>query len=132
MAPEIEGFDHIHVFVSNRPAAERWYAEVLGLFRDEALVFWAQDGGPLTLRNAAGTVHLALFERPSEKCRSTIALRVGAQSFQDWREHLRRFPEIAVEVEDHAVSLSLYFSDIDGNPFEITTYEHAKARDGLR
>ena len=30
MAPDIQGFDHIHVFVSNRPAAGRWYAEVLG------------------------------------------------------------------------------------------------------
>lgn len=132
MAPEIEGFDHIHVFVSNWPAAERWYGEVLGLFRAEALAFWAQDGGPLTLQNAAGTVHLALFERPREKCRSTIALRVGARGFQEWRDHLRRFPEIAVEIEDHVVSLSLYFKDIDGNPFEITTYEHAKARDSLR
>ncbi len=132
MAPDIQGFDHVHVFVSNRPAAERWYAEVLGLSRTEALEFWAQDGGPLTLQNAAGTVHIALFERPSEKCRSTIALRVGAQDFHAWRDHLRSFPDIAVEVEDHDVSLSLYFTDIDGNPFEITTYEYAAARNSLR
>ena len=30
-----------------------------------------------------------------------------------------------VEPEDHQVSWSLYFADPDGNPWEITTYQHA-------
>ena len=29
-----------------------------------------------------------------------------------------------MEVEDHAVSWSLYFTDPDGNPFEITSYDY--------
>jgi catechol-2,3-dioxygenase len=29
-----------------------------------------------------------------------------------------------VELEDHHVSFSIYFSDLDGNPYEITTYEY--------
>jgi catechol-2,3-dioxygenase len=34
----------------------------------------------------------------------------------------------APRCEDHALALSMYFSDPDGNPFEITTYEHEAAR----
>jgi catechol-2,3-dioxygenase len=30
MAPQLTGIDHIHVFVSDRVAAEDWYRRVLG------------------------------------------------------------------------------------------------------
>ena len=85
MAPELERVDHIHVFVADRAAAERWYARVLGLERIDALAFWAADGGPLTLANASGSIHLALFERPAAaKCRSTIALATSAAGLLAW------------------------------------------------
>ena len=35
------------------------------------------------------------------------------------------------EVEDHEVSWSLYFSDPDGNPYEITCYEYAELASAL-
>jgi catechol-2,3-dioxygenase len=130
MHPPLLGFDHIHVFVHDRAAAQAWYARVMGLTPTPELAFWASDGGPLTLQDADNTVHIALFERPAQKNRATVALRVSAQGFASWRSHLAAFPEIAVSVEDHEVALSLYFSDPDGNPYEITTYEHAAARQG--
>jgi predicted lactoylglutathione lyase len=34
-------------------------------------------------------------------------------------------------LQDHQQSLSLYFSDPDGNPWELTTYEVIPARLGL-
>jgi catechol 2,3-dioxygenase-like lactoylglutathione lyase family enzyme len=37
MAPKLTGIDHIHVFVSDRVAAEDWYRRVLGLARAPAL-----------------------------------------------------------------------------------------------
>lgn len=132
MPPEIEGFDHIHVHVADRPAAERWYARVLGFLPSPELTFWAPDGGPLTLQNASGTVHLALFERPRESNRSTIALRTGADEFAHWLRHLRAELGDAVTVDDHDVSVSLYFRDPDGNPYEITTYEYTNARQLLK
>jgi catechol-2,3-dioxygenase len=125
MAPALLGFDHIHVFVQDRAAAQAWYAKVMGLAPTPGLEFWAEDGGPLTLQDSGDTVHIALFERPRQNNRATVALRVSAEGFAHWRSHLASFPELSVSVQDHAVSMSLYFSDPDGNPYEITTYEYA-------
>jgi catechol-2,3-dioxygenase len=130
MVPPLLGFDHVHVFVEDRAAAEIWYAEVMGLSRSPDLEFWADDGGPLTLQDAGNTVHLALFERPRQKNRATVALRVSAAAFRSWRAHLASATQGKATLEDHGVSLSLYFSDPDGNPYEVTTYEVAAAKAG--
>ncbi len=128
MAPTLEDVDHIHVFVADRAAAQAWYARVMGLTPVPALLGWAGGGGPLTLGNAQDTVHLALFERPREACRSTIALRTTAAGLLAWQRHLRQALGHEARLEDHGLSWSLYFGDPDGNPFEITTYDHAEAK----
>ncbi len=127
-APPLKGIDHIHVFVSDRAAALVWYQAVLGLRVVAELESWAADGGPLTIGDAAGSVHLALFERPAEKCRSTVALSVSAQGFMAWQRHLEAVLQQRVVPVDHQLSWSLYFSDPDGNPFEITSCEVAPLR----
>ena len=124
MAPELERVDHIHVFVADRSAAEQWYARVMGLKRLKDLEFWAPDGGPLTIGNRSGSVHLALFERPAAKCRSTIAMGTTAEGLLAWRRHLAAELGRPIERVDHQVSWSLYFEDPDGNPYELTTYEY--------
>jgi catechol-2,3-dioxygenase len=125
MTPALDRFDHVHVFASDRVAAERWYADVMGLIRVPELERWASGGGPLTLANSSGTVHVALFERPPQPCRTTVALAVGAEEFVAWRKHLVEMLKRPIELEDHELSWSLYFSDPDGNPWEITCYQHA-------
>jgi catechol-2,3-dioxygenase len=130
-APPIRSIDHIHVFVVDRSAAARWYERVLGFTKVNEYEFWAADGGPLTIQNREGTVHIALFERPAQSCRSTIALRVSANEFLAWRTHLTQELPQAPTVEDHDLSVSLYFHDPDGNPYEITTYEYLAAKAGL-
>lgn len=125
MPPLVERIDHIHVFVSDRAAAERWYREVLGFQRVPELEFWAADGGPLTLQDTSGKVHLALFEKPAKPCRSTIALAASAQQFVEWQAHLQTQLGQALHAEDHQLAWSLYFADPDGNPYEITCYDHA-------
>jgi catechol-2,3-dioxygenase len=127
MTPTFDRIDHIHVYAADRVKAEQWYADVMGLGRVPELEEWAEGGGPLTLQNSSGTVHVALFERPpqAEPCRSTIALSVGAEEFVAWRKHLVEKLKRPVEAEDHRLSWSLYFADPDGNPWEITTYQHA-------
>ncbi len=126
MPPDLQVIDHIHVMVTDRHAAEAWYGRVLGLRRVTELAFWAADGGPLTLSDPSNQIHLALFERPARPCRSTIAMRVSAKGLLEWQHHLRTELGSLPELEDHAVSWSVYFSDPDGNPFEITTYEYAE------
>src|SRR5262245_10906243 len=120
----MQGFDHVHVYVPDRAKAEVWYREVLGFSRVEEFVFWATGGGPLFLRSATGNAHLALFERPAQTCRSVIAFGVSAAAFMQWRQHLTRVLKSPLTLDDHDVSWSLYFHDPDGNPYEITTYEH--------
>ncbi len=125
MIPSFDRIDHIHLYATDRAKAEQWYADVMGLRRVPDLEEWAEDGGPLTLQNPSGSVHIALFERPAQPCRSVVALAVGAQEFVAWRLHLVDQLERPVEPEDHRLSWSLYFSDPDGNPWEITSYQHA-------
>ena len=124
MIPAFDRIDHIHVYATDRNRAEQWYADVMGFRRVPELESWA-DGGPLTLSNSSGTVHIALFEAPAQPCRSVIALSVGAEEFVAWRKHLVDKLRRPVEPEDHELSWSLYFADPDGNPWEITSYQHA-------
>lgn len=121
---ELARIDHLHVFVTDRAQSEAWYRQVLGLERVAGLVFWAADGGPLTLGNSSGTVHLALFERPAQPCRSTIAFAASDSEFIAWQQHLATALGRNVAAVDHQIAWSLYFSDPDGNPFEITCYDY--------
>lgn len=128
-APSLAGFDHLHVHVRDRAAAEAWYAHVLGLHRVAALAHWAQGGGPLTLADAGETVHLALFERPpAPTLHSTLALRAEADAFRAWHAHLAATLPAPPSFEDHGLSVSIYFRDPDGNPFEITCWDVEGAR----
>jgi len=124
-APALLRLDHVHVHVRDRAAAERWYRDVLGLVRVKEYEGWATDGGPLTLTDANGALHVALFERPPFENHATLALAVDAGNFLAWKEHLERVLGTELEAVDHELSWSLYFSDPDGNPFELTCYEHA-------
>lgn len=80
MAPKLTGIDHIHVFVSDRVTAEDWYRRVLGLVRAPALESWAAAGGPVTVADESGQVHLALFERPRQNCRSVVSSEPAARN----------------------------------------------------
>jgi catechol-2,3-dioxygenase len=133
MAPSIARIDHIHVFVSDRKRAERWYQDVMGLERVAELAFWSlEQGGPLAIANRSGTVHLALFERTAQPCRSTIALAVDKDEFLAWRAHLARALGRPPELQDHQVTWSIYFADPDGNPFEITSHDYTALEPSLR
>ena len=132
MAPNLTGIDHIHVFVSDRAAAEDWYGRVLGLVRVPAFESWAAGDGPLTLADPSGRIHLALFERPHRSCRSTVALGTSGADFIAWLGHLEAELGRRPEPVDHGLSWSLYFEDPDGNPFEVTCYEHHEVGAGLR
>ena len=74
----------------------------------------------------------ALFERPRQACRSTIALRVDAAAFLAWRSHLAAALLRGAEPQDHALSWSMYFADPDGNPYEITCYDYAALAPALQ
>ena len=135
----VSQIDHVHVYVTDRRAAARWYADVLGL---EVLneIENEDDGGPLIVSSDGGSTSLALFkQRPGEaavRTPTTVAFRVGGSGFLDF---LGRLASLKVEGEDgqtlaasdvvdHDYCYSLYFSDPDGNPYELTTYDYDDVR----
>lgn len=131
MLPKLNGFDHIHLYVANREAAADWYQRVMGFKITEMLAFWAENpNGPLTIEDASGTIHLALFQRDDFTPGSAIAFGADGQSFLQWKAYFER-QNIVVRCSDHKISWSLYFKDLDGNSSEITTYDHAVVAEQL-
>ncbi len=128
---KLESIDHIHVYTPDRARAEGWCGSVLGLARVSEFEHWATKDGPLFLSNPERSVSIALFERPVQPTRSVIAFRVSGPDFMTWRAHLCQMLGGVKEV-DHAGSWSLYFSDPDGNPFEITSYDYKFLKNQLQ
>lgn len=122
MTPKLNGIDHVHIYVSDRQEAEAWYGSVLGFKRVEALMSWAVENGPLTLEDAVGNIHLALFESDAGPD-STIAFGASGEEFLKWMSHLESH-DIELRLADHALAWSLYFNDPFANYHEITTYDY--------
>lgn len=129
MTPKLQSIDHIHIHVSNRELSEQWYKQVLGLHREKNLEFWAKGGGPLTITNNEGSIHLALFESESNQ-RTVVAFSVSGQEYMAWYTHLRN-EGLQVNHNNHEVSWSVYFKDPDSNPYEITTYDYEFVKQAL-
>ena len=112
----------MHVHVADRERAAAWYADVLGFTIVEKYRAWGEDpGGPLTIADATGRIHLALFATEAPR-HDVLAFGVTGEEFVAWRRHLVD-RGLDVRYADHQQALSLYFLDGDGNTLEITTYD---------
>ena len=115
--------DHVEVLVSDLAAAAKWYEQVLGL----------QDMGrwhPEPWMIGVGTSKLALFkaesartDRGGEAHWHRVAWHTDTAGFAAAQEHLRSLGIVFRGPTDHGVSDSIYFSDPDSNPLEITCYK---------
>ncbi len=128
--PVLLGFDHVHIYVKDRIAAESWYRDVLGLHRVAELEEWAADGGPLTLADGAHLVHLAVFERADHEGSSVVAFNASADGFLLWKTYLEAH-DLTLRIADHGKAFSMYFHDPDANMYEITCYDHDIIRSSL-
>ena len=127
--PQLNRIDHVHVYVKDRSVAEKWFREILGFRIQKEFEFWAVDGGPLTLENNTGSVHLALFESDKPPS-STVAFGVSGEEFLSWKIHLESL-SIELSISDHTKAWSMYFSDPFQNLFEITTYDFDAVKNNL-
>ncbi len=124
MKPELEGIDHVHVYVSNREEAAAWYERILGFRVNQTLAVWAKDEkGPLTIEDASGQIHLALFNSNNFIPSTAIAFKTNGKEFLKWKSLLEK-KNILLRCTDHEIALSVYFNDPDNNMHEITTYQH--------
>ncbi len=119
----IWGVRHIAFRVRDIEAARKWYSEVLGMevedeFPGQALfvrfgpyyhhdlaIFQADKEADLPDPNAVGLAHIALLVDSLEGVRQ-------------WYHYLQA-NGVEVRGSDHGVTRSIYFTDPDGNPFEI-------------
>ena len=127
MTPSLNGIDHIHIYVTDRDAAVKWYDDVLGMTPVKAFLSWAKDGGPLTIEDPSRTIHLALFERERPAATSTVAFGASGEDFLNWKNYLES-KGLALRINDHDMAYSMYFPDPDENLFEITSYDHDHIR----
>ena len=124
MLPELDGIDHVHVYVKDREQAAAWYEKVLGFKMSESLALWANDEqGPLTIEDPTGKIHLALFATDNLIPSTAIAFKSGGREFLQWKSYLEK-ENMLIRCADHDIAWSAYFNDLDGNMHEITTYEY--------
>jgi len=123
MKPKLKNIDHIHIFVTDRQEALKWYRTVLGLKPVKNLLFWAKTG-PLTIGNEEGSIHIALFKGEPKENRSVVAFNTSGKEFINWHKKTNDVADGNIEVVDHSVSFSIYFEDPYGNPYEITSYDY--------
>ena len=122
---DVEGIDHVALSVRDVERSAQWYIDVLGFERLHQEMW---DGVPLFI--GKGNTALALFP-VSERATSTngggvcmlhLALRANRENFLTAQEELKR-RGIQFEFQDHEISHSIYFRDLDGYKVEITTYQ---------
>ncbi len=125
--PKLAGIDHVHLYVPDREAAADWFARILGFRIVDALRAWATPGGPLTIEDETGSIHLALFERASGPPSTAVAFGCDAENFLAWKQALEA-QGLLQRCTDHQLAWSLYFADPYGNLYEITTDAHQTVR----
>lgn len=123
----LDGIDHVALAVRDVKASVRWYEDVLGLTRR-----YQEAWGDYPAVVAAGTTALALFPVESRTPQPSpgrnvlamrhVAFRADAANFAGAKQALAR-RHITFTFQDHTISQSIYFHDLDGYEIEITTYD---------
>jgi catechol 2,3-dioxygenase-like lactoylglutathione lyase family enzyme len=129
MAFAVSQLDHVEVYVRDLEQALAWYQQTLGLLE-------VRRWEPEPIMIGAGDTYLALFQARSglpgiQGTRAIqppyrwhrVAWRVSASGLLEAIHHLKSHGVALRGPIDHVGAVSIYFTDPDGNPLEITTYE---------
>ena len=127
----IEGLDHVALVVRDLRGSIAWYERVLGLERkhqdawgDVPALLVTPGGGQsgVALFPLSGDAPESLPERWYALVVDHVAFRVDRKNFEAAQKRLREL-DIEFNFEDHTISHSIYFEDLDRHRLEITTYE---------
>jgi catechol 2,3-dioxygenase-like lactoylglutathione lyase family enzyme len=119
----LEGIDHVALVVPDVERTVEWYIEVLGFERR-----YEESWGGVPAFIGKGTTALALFPRKEKSAGKQdgaflhLAMRADRAEFVSAQKELKT-RGIQFHFEDHGIAHSIYFSDLNGLPLEITTYE---------
>ena len=119
------GIDHVEVFVSDIAAAAKWYGNVFGL---KEILRW--DPEPVMIGIGLNKLALFLANAPRTDPREQahwhrVAWHTDEPGFLAAQQHLKSLKVSFEGPIDHRLSESIYFTDPDGNPLEITYYKNA-------
>ena len=119
----LSGLDHVAIAVPDVERAVAWYVDVLGLERQHADVW-----GDLPAFVGKGVSGIAFFSCEEKTNHGKggamlhLAFRSDRAGFVKAQEELRS-RGIAFQFDDHGISHSIYFRDLNDLRLEITTYE---------
>ncbi len=120
----IWGARHVAIRVRDLDAAKRWYCDILSMkiadefpgrgffvrfgdfYHHDLAIFKSDPAAPAPAPNAVGLAHIAL-------------LVDSLDGVKEWYHHLKANGVSISNATDHGVTRSIYFTDPDGNPFEI-------------
>ena len=123
----VDQIDHVEVIVGDIEQSIRWYHDILGL---REVCRW--DPHPVMI--GAGGTMLALFRGGDDATTPIdgreksflrwrrVAWRTTPERFQMAQDHLRQCGVSFEGPVDHGRAHSIYFTDPDGHPLEITYY----------
>ena len=133
----LQAIDHVALAVRDVQRSAQWYVDVLGFERQHGDV-WG-DYPVFVGKNEAAIALFPIRSSPrsdeaaaatsSSSSASSSPIRVLHFAFRaDRKNFLRAQKElnargIRFEFQDHQISHSIYFEDLDGHELEITTYE---------
>jgi catechol 2,3-dioxygenase-like lactoylglutathione lyase family enzyme len=136
--------DHVHIRVSNREAAARWYAEHLGFEPVERFDFWAKgfEGGPLQISADGGQTMLALFEasegHPMIPQKTGVAFSPDADDFMVFARSLpgdidnpSGQPLQIGDIVDFDMCWAYNLADPWGNQYELNCYDYGHIKTEL-
>ncbi len=144
----VHAMDHVETMVPDLDAGVDWVTRCFGLTEVEAFRDGAGEGGPVMLTSDDSYTKLALFQgEPAgfdpARGHRVVAFRTDGRAFLRFLDYAHRVPVhgedgaalpdgTRPEVVDHGISMSVYFRDPWGNPYEVTTYEVDAVREGLK
>jgi catechol 2,3-dioxygenase-like lactoylglutathione lyase family enzyme len=124
----LSGIDHVAIGVPDVKRAAEWYIDVLGLELQHAGEW---NGVPTVV--GKGTTGIAFFAHKEKGSHAAGGAMLHLAFGTDRAGFVRAEEELTARgipfhFEDHGISHSIYFRDLNDTRLEITTYEVSQVR----